>query len=93
VNGHGSIDCAGEAVRDVRIKVLGGPLKVTKFVVHFADKKIPALTQPTGVRTVAEWTSGPSKWAGSPRKIASVEYWYSGMPGTLNTRMQILGTR
>jgi hypothetical protein len=94
VNGHGSIVCQDLPVRQVKIKILGGPLHVTKFVVHFADKKLAAVTRTTADRSTGEWISEAATWpAPLARKVASVEYWYTGFPGTFNTRMEILGTR
>ncbi len=83
-HGHGEIrvDGGGQEVSQIEVSVNGGPLVLTKVLVHFADKKIKPWPYAIKPRKDEQWTSNPVKWpSGKPHKVTSVEYWYTGVPG------------
>ena len=82
--GHGRITINGEGqvVSALELDVNGGPLNITKVVVHFEDRKLQPWASPIAPRTTAQWTSRPIKWpSGKPHKVTAIDYWYSGKTG------------
>lgn len=75
----------------IGISVSDGPLTVTKVMVHFADAKVKPFSHKIAPRKDVDWTSRAIKWpSGKIRKVVSVEYWYTGMPGK-SARLDLLG--
>ncbi len=82
--GHGRITMnnEGQVVSALQLDITGGPLNITRVVIHFDDRKLKPWASPIAPRTDVRWTSRPIKWpSGKPHKVTAVDYWYSGATG------------
>jgi hypothetical protein len=79
--GHGRITMnnEGQVVSALELDITGGPLNITKVVIHFADRNLKPWSSPIAPRTEGKWTSRPIKWpSGKEHKVTAVDYWYTG---------------
>jgi hypothetical protein len=82
--GHGRITMnnEGQVVSALELDITGGPLNITRVVIHFDDPKLQPWSSPIAPRTDAKWTSRPIKWpSGKAHKVTGLDYWYSGKTG------------
>lgn len=80
--GRITLNNEGQVVSALELDITGGPLNITRVVVHFEDRKLKPWASPISPRTSTEWTSRPIKWpSGRPHKVTAVDYWYTGKTG------------
>jgi hypothetical protein len=81
----------GQLVDALEVSVSGGPVTMTKVVVHFADAGIKPWSKAIRPRKDVEWTSDPIKWpSGKTRKVTKVEFRFTGTTG-MKPLVQLLG--
>ncbi len=80
--GRITINGEGQVASALQLDITGGPLNLTRVLIHFEDRKIRPWASPVAARTAKEWTSRPIKWpSGKPHKVTAVDYWYTGATG------------
>lgn len=82
--GRGEVVVQGgpQPVDALQVVVSGGPVTMTKVLVHFADRGIRPWAKPIRPRQDLTWTSDPIRWpSGKTRQVVKVEFFFTGTTG------------